>query len=226
VWEANGTTPSLPAYGGAGLIRANGTFDKLLGSERWKRQRFWRSPKQHAVYSSLWTFEAPEWGTELSIKPRALDQLTPLVDAPPPNLLGAMSRLFEGVANWLGEFWEGTCRVSGTFDGQPASGVAFAELVKRYEDPEFHLRVVRNEVDLTVIEWRVENPDEQVPLKFRFFLEHEDGTPLLDQDGLDIPVMVLDDPSLPKSKPLLARVVARSIDGTLSRAATTSVTLR
>lgn len=226
VWEANGTTPSLPAYGGAGLIRANNTFAELVGSERWKRTRFWRSPRQHSVYASGWTFDAPEWGTSLVIKPRHADQLTPLVDAPPPNLLGQMSRLFEGVANWLGEFWEGTCRVTGTFDGQPVTGVAFAELVKRYEDPEFQLRVVRQEPDLSVLEWRVVNPDEQVPLSFRFFLEHEDGTPIVDLDGLEIPVIVLDDPELPKGQPLIARVVARSKDGTLCGTATASVTLR
>ncbi|MFO0568956.1 MAG: lipocalin-like domain-containing protein [Polyangiaceae bacterium] len=226
VWEANGSTPSLPAYGGAGLIRANGTFDDLVGAERWKRTKFWRSPEQHAVYAAGWKFSAPEWGTELEIVPRYHDQLTPLVDAPPPNLLGTMSRLFEGMANWLGEFWEGSCRVTGTFANQPVSGVAFAELVKRYEDPEFHVRVARNDPDLAVLEWRVENPDEQVPLTFRFFLEREDGTPLVDQDGLDIPVMVLDDPNLPKGEPLIVRVVAKSIDGALSGTASTEVELR
>ena len=80
--------------------------------------------------------------------------------------------------------------------------------------------------DLAVLEWRVENPDEQVPLTFRFFLEREDGTPLVDQDGLDIPVMVLDDPNLPKGEPLIVRVVAKSIDGALSGTASTEVELR
>jgi len=225
VWEPNGVTPRWTTHGGAVLIRADGTFEQ--GSvERWKRTKFWRSPRQHAVYSSGWTFEAPEWGASLVIKPRCLDQLTPLVDAPPPNLIGAMSRLFEGPANYLGEFWEGSCRVSGSLDGRPATGLAFAELVKRYEDPELHVRVARSDPDLTVLEWRVENPDEQAPLSFRFFLEHEDGTPLVDRDGLECPVMVLDDPALPKGQPLLARVVARSRDGTLTRTATSSVVLR
>jgi hypothetical protein len=77
-----------------------------------------------------------------------------------------------------------------------------------------------------VLEWRVENPDEQVPLTFRFFLERDDGTPLLDQSGLDIPVMVLDDPALPKNEPLIARVVARSADGALSGMASLTVELR
>jgi hypothetical protein len=226
VWEANGQTPSLPAYGGAGLIRADGTFDKLIGSQRWKRHRFWRCPRQHAVYAAEWTFEAPEWGCSLSMKPRYYDQLTPVVDAPPKNLLGTMSRLFEGWAGWLGDFWEGSCRVSGSFDGQPATGLAFAELVKRYEDPELQIEIVRNEPGLAVLHWKVESPDEQVPLRHRFFLEREDGVPLVDNPDMDIPVMVLDDPALPRGEPLIARVVTTSVDGCLSGTDTTTITLR
>jgi hypothetical protein len=226
VWEKNDTTPSLPAYGGAGLIRANNTFDKIVDAHRWKRHKFWRSPRQHSIYSAEWTFDAPEWGASLVIKPRYHDQLTPLVDAPPANILGSLSRLFEGAANWLGEFWEGTCRVSGTFAGQPATGVAFAELVKRYQDPEILLEVVRNEPGLCVLCWRVLNQDEQVTLTYRFYLEREDGTPIVDEPDLVVPVQALDDPALPRGEALLARVVARSVDGSISGTATVPVTLR
>ncbi len=225
VWEPHGETPSLPAYGGAGLIRADGSFDKVLGSHRWKRTRFWRSGKQHCTYSAGWTFDAPEWDTHLVIKPRYHDQLTPLIDAPPPNILGAVSRLFEGWGTLLGDFWEGSCRVSGTFAGQPATGVAFAELVKRYEDPTFRVQVVRNDPGLCVLMWRVENPDEQVPLQFRFFLETADGSPIVDEPNLTVPVMVLDDPALPRNEALVARVVATSADGAISGTAATTVTL-
>ncbi len=225
VWENTGETPSLAAYGGAGLIRSDGTFDKLIGAHRWKRTKFWCSPRQHATYSAEWTFDAPEWDTSLVIKPRFPDQLTPLVDDPPPTLLGTISRACSGWANWLGEFWEGTCRVEGTFAGSPATGLAFAELVKRYEEPEFSVQVVRQQPDLTVLEWRIENPDEQVQLHFRFQLEKPDGTVLVDEPALDVPVMVLDDPSLPKNEALIARVVARSADGTISGEDTLSLQL-
>jgi hypothetical protein len=208
------------------LIRADQSFDKLVGAHRWKRTKFWRSPKQHATYASEWTFDAPEWNTSLVIKPRYHDQLTPVIDDPPPNILGTVSRLFEGVAQLFVDFWEGSCTVSGTFAGQPATGSAFAELVKRYEDPQFRIEVVRNEPGLAVLEWRVTNPDEQVPLKYRFFLEREDGSPIVDRPGLEVPVTVLDDPALPKNEHLIARVVASSMDGSISGTDTTTVTLR
>jgi hypothetical protein len=110
----------LPAYGGAGLIRADGTFDKLVGAHMCKREKFWRSPRQHSVYAAEWRFEAPEWQTSLLIKPRHYDQLTPVIDAPPANVLGKMSRLLEPFTGWLGDFWE-ELRVTGTFAGQPAT---------------------------------------------------------------------------------------------------------
>ncbi len=40
-----------------------------------------------------------------------------------------------------------------------------------------------------------------------------------------MPVMVLDDPALPTGEALVARIVARSVDGAISGTATTSVTL-
>lgn len=226
VWESGGETPSLPAYGGAGLVRADNTFDKLVGAHRWRRARFWRSPRQHAIYSAGWTFEAPEWGTSLVITPRHPDQLTPIVDAPPRTLTGLFSVAASGWTGWRGDFWEGSCHVTGTFAGAPAKGLAFAELVKRYEDPKFRIEEVRNDPDLCVLMWRVTNPDEQVRLTSRFILEEPGGAVILDTPDLEVPVMVLDDPGLPKGRPLVARVVVSGPDGTISGTETRRITLR
>jgi CrtC N-terminal lipocalin domain/Lipocalin-like domain len=225
VWDPNGHTPSLPAYGGAGLIRSNQRFERLIGSHRWQRTHFWRDPKQGVAYASGWTFDAPEWKTSLVIVPRYPDQVTPILDAAPRNLLGMASRLFQRWANRLGDFWEGSCVVSGTFDGRSARGVAFAELIKRYEDPVVQVAVVENQPGLAVVQWRVTNPDEQVRLQSRFVLA-QGGDKLIDRSGLDVPEMVLDDPALPRGVPLTARVVVSSLDGSLSGERATSLVLR
>lgn len=226
VWDTTGETPDRDAFGGAGLIRKNNKFEKLIGSTMWKRTRFWRSPTQGAIYSAGWTFEAEPWNTRLVITPRYPDQMTPIIDATPAvrmMLERAGEQLLNGPVNYLGDFWEGSCIVEGIFDGQPVRGYAFAELIKRYEVPELEVHVPRNDSDVTVVAWRVTNWDVQAPLTYRFFLETPDGTVLVDRPGLDVSVTVLDDPSLPRRKPLIARIVASSIDGTLSK--TTAIRL-
>jgi len=226
VWEPDGRTPSLPAYGGAGLVRADGSWDKLVGAQRWQRTEFWESPRQHGIYAAGWRFLAPEWGADLVITPRVTNQMTPIIDAAPPGALGAVSRLMSGVFNYLGAFWEGSCRVTGTFAGAPVTGFAFAELIKRYERPQLFLEVMRDEPGLLVMRWRVTNPDDQVPLAHRWYVERADGSVLAQRDGVEVPVAVLDDPALPRNEPLIFRVVASSADGTLSGSAATPILLR
>ncbi len=225
VWERDGTTPSLAAYGGAGLIQRDGTLGSLVGAHRWTRRSFWESPDTGDVYSARWRFDAPEWDMHLDIVPREKDQLTPLVDESPLTARGLASRLAMGPANWLGSFWEGSCRVTGSFRGAPVKGVAFAELIKRFEAPKFRIVEERDEPNLVVLRWRVENPDEQVELRHHVFVERADGTVLQQAGDLDVPVFVLDDPLLPRGEPLTVRVRAASMDGAISSTRTIGVTL-
>jgi predicted secreted hydrolase len=225
VWEPDGRTPSLAAYGGVALIRADGTSEGLVGAHRFRRTRFWRSPIQNRVYAAGWVLEAPEWDLRLTIEPRHRDQLTPIADLA-PHVLGLVSRLLAGKTGYFADFWEGSCRVRGTFEGRPANGVAFAELVKRYEDPRPVLIVDRDEPGLFVLRWYVENPDDQVPLRHRFTLMTTEGALLVDRQALDVPVAVLDDPALPRGVTLVARATSSSIDGSLSGSTTRKVRLR
>lgn len=226
VWDAINETPAREAYGGAGWIKPSGASTFLVSSDLWKRTGFWRSPEQGFVYSSGWTFDAEPWNTHLVITPRQLDQLTPTVDPPIPGALGELSvKILGGAPNFLGEFWEGSCTVTGTLGGAPVKGVAFAELIKRYDDPQFKLNVVRREPGLTVVDWRVTNWDPQAPLRFQVFVERPDGTVVLHVPSLELPVLVLDDPSLPTGTPLVVRVVAHSSDSTLKSTRTLELSL-
>lgn len=225
VWNPDESSPSVEAFGGAGLITCAGEFRRIIGNHGFTRTRFWRSLAQGAVYSAGWRFCAEEWDTDLSITPRHPDQLTALVDAAGPLLGQAVSALTGGVVNRLGSFWEGSCSVRGRCRGRAVTGVAFAELIKRYDDPVVALTVCRNDLDLTVFSWRVERRDPQVPLHYRFLLERQTGEVLCRRDGLDVGVMVIDDPRQPRGERLRARVIATSVDGTLRGEATVDVVL-
>ena len=227
VWDPKGNTPSVEAFGGAGLIRADGRFERVIGPGRWKRTRFWRAQEQGTVYSAGWTFTCPEWDIDLSILPRVQDQLTPVLDDLHPGPLRGMFRLLAApLFNRLGSFWEGSCAVTGTFEGRPVKGVAFAELVKRYADPKVRVEVVRNDPGLAVLHWRVDRWDPEVPLRYRVQVTDGEGRVLHDRAGLDVGVAVLDDPALPRAAPLRARVLAASVDGTLRGESSVSITLR
>lgn len=225
VWDASNGTPSRPSHGGAGWIRGDGTSERIARADLWGRTGFWRSPDQGFVYSSGWTFKAPEWNANLVIEPLQKDQLTPIVDAPLPGRLGGLvAPLLGGAPNYLGEFWEGACRVTGTFQGAAVTGHAFGELIKRYDDPVLEVKVARNEPNLAVVSWRVKNPDAQVELKYRAYVER-DGAVLRTWPDTGLPLLVLDDAMLPRAVPLLVRVVAQSGDGTLKGIATQEITL-
>lgn len=227
VWDPSNQTPSREAFGGAGWIRPDGSTDRLPRADLWTRTGFWRSPEQGSVYAAGWKFKADPWNVELTITPRQPDQLTPIVDAPLPGFLGDLvGKLFGGAPNFLGEFWEGSCEVSGTLAGAPVKGVAFAELIKRYQDPQFELTLERNDPGLSVVSWRVTNWDPQAPVTYRAYLERRDGTVLQAWPTLTLPVLVLDDAAFPVGQHLVVRVVAHSADGTLKGTRTLQLTLR
>lgn len=226
VWNPDETSPSVEAFGGAGLITAAGEFRRIIGNQDFTRTRFWRSPKQGAVYSAGWRFRAAEWETDLEITPRHHDQLTPIVDDDGRPWVAVAAALTGGLVNRAGSFWEGSCRVSGMCQGKAVKGVAFAELIKRYDDPKLTMDVSRNDAGLAVFSWRVKRRDPQVPLRYRFLLERHSGEVLVRRDGLDVSVTVVDEAGMPRGERLRARVIATSVDGTLRGEARRDVVLK
>lgn len=227
VWEPHGETPSLEAYGGVGMVRADGKWLRAIGPDTVTRTRFWRSTEQDAVYAAGWHVEVPAWDLELDITPRCADQLTPLVDEVGDDLgQRAMRGLFGAATNWFGSFWEGSCAVTGTYEGRAVKGVAFAELVKRYPAPSVTLDVAREERGFTVVAWRVKGWDPEAPLRYCVTVETLDGRALCVRAGLDVSVAVIDDESLPRGRDLVVRVVAATDDGVLRAEATRAIVLR
>lgn len=227
VWDRHGETPSLEAFGGVGLVRGDDDWRRVIGPGAITRTRFWRSVEQGAVYAAGWRVQVADWGLDLTITPRHADQLTPIVDDTAPGLArDAMRGLFGPALNHLGAFWEGSCRVSGTFEGRAVKGVAFAELVKRYPEPRVTLSVVREEIGFTVLAWRIDGWDPECALRYRVMVEGLDGRVRWVKAGLDVAVCVLDDPSLPRGCDLVVRVVAASDDGVVRGDATRVIVLR
>lgn len=70
----------------------------------------WTNPATGATYPSGWRLVIPEVGADLTVTPVLVDQEVVNPDYPE------------------GTYWEGSCTVAGTFGGQPATGVAYAEL--------------------------------------------------------------------------------------------------
>jgi predicted secreted hydrolase len=88
-------------------IAADGSARKL-GVEEFELEATgtWRSPRSGAEYPSGWTLRVPSEGLQLEVEPLLEDQELPLSIV----------------------YWEGAVEVRGNRDGEPISGVGFAEL--------------------------------------------------------------------------------------------------
>lgn len=192
VWTPDGQLPGRDAYGGSGLVRADGSTSRLVGSHRLHRTHFRRDGKTGAIYSAGWRLVAPEWDCDLVIRPRHPDQMTPLATLlPEGSRWSVLNRLAPVVDIW-GSFWEGTCEVRGRLEGRQVDGDGFAELVKRYSEPVIDLEppLVRREGPhvLAVVRWRVKNWDPAAELRYRVRVVSRDGRTVATGDDLELSV--------------------------------------
>jgi hypothetical protein len=113
-----------------------------------ERLAYWKHPARGDYYSHEWHIVVPETGLDVTVEPVIENQTV--------EFLGTY-------------FYEGRCTVSGTVDGEPVSGLAFAELVHHYEEPELEVQAPEagDEVfEQTEVSWDVLNPDDGLPLTF------------------------------------------------------------
>ena len=104
--------------GGRATPFSSGTFVPKTGPPRamkWEEVRFvelsrWQSPRTKANYPSGWRVAVASLGMDVAVEPQVSDQ----------ELLTEESTAVT--------YWEGACRVSGTRDGKPIDGRAYAEL--------------------------------------------------------------------------------------------------
>ena len=117
-------------------------------SFRIQRLAFWRD-KQGLIFSHRWEFTDPVHDIRLLIQPVFDNQVA--------SVLGSMP------------FYEGSCTVSGTWQGEDVSGVGYAELLHKYSQPKLQILFpAGGEMFSRTLKasWRVLNPDDCVPLTF------------------------------------------------------------
>jgi predicted secreted hydrolase len=75
-----------------------------------RRLGTWRSPHTGALYPSGWIVSLPALRSHLKVEPSVKDQEMTVPAQPRAS------------------YWEGSGRVSGTFQGAPVTGVSYTEL--------------------------------------------------------------------------------------------------
>jgi predicted secreted hydrolase len=111
-----------------------------------ERLSFWQDPVTGAYYSHTWRIQAPERGLDLFVEPVMEDQTVTFI---------------------LTTFYEGRSLVTGTVEGQPVQGLAFAELVHRYEPPELSILAPASGATVSTsvqVQWEILNPDDGMPV--------------------------------------------------------------
>ncbi|MDZ7311060.1 MAG: T9SS type A sorting domain-containing protein [candidate division KSB1 bacterium] len=160
-----------------------------------ERTAFWQAPSGN-YYAAGWRYVDPARGIDLLLT---------------PVLAGQVVRLFFGVL----EFWEGSCTVSGHVAGIPVRGVAFAELIHKYEMPQVQFTNPHGDLFTPgMVSWQVLNPDDGNPLRFALFVSTDTGA------NFDLLAHGLVDPFFPwlgnPSGPAQLKLVTYSVDSTMA----------
>lgn len=112
------------------------------------RLAYWHHAASDTYYSHRWRIVVPETGLDVVVEPEVEDQTVAFLNT---------------------TFYEGRSRVTGTANGEPVTGLAFAEMVHHYEKPRLSvLEPQAGAVDAGVVtvRWAVNNPDDGCPLRF------------------------------------------------------------
>jgi len=124
-------------------------------SFRIQRLAFWRD-KRGLIFSHGWEFTDPLHDIRLRIQPAFDNQVA--------NVLGSMP------------FYEGSCTISGTWQGEDVSGAGYAELLHKYSQPKIQiLSPAGGEIFGRTLRasWKVLNPDDGVSLTFSVSLVND-----------------------------------------------------
>ncbi|WP_435138973.1 lipocalin-like domain-containing protein [Formosa sp. A9] len=115
-------------------------------------------------------------------------------------------------------FYEGTITISGTINGESVTGIGFAELVHTYENPSITLNAFADNMYSadTPISWMLNNPDDGRKVYYDV-LYSTDGEEFISiVTDLTDTSFIWEQPALDQDASVWFKVVAHSVDGTLS----------
>lgn len=162
-----------------------------------ERLAYWQQPESGLYYSHRWRIVVPDTGLDVILEPVIDDQT---------------------VAFLYTSFYEGRSVITGTLNGDPIGGLAFAELVHHYVPPE--VEILSPTADATwsaaqplEVNWQVTNPDDGLPLTFEVTADDGAGgqalcvAPVISPCELDLSGL---------SGPITVQVRAASVDNVIT----------
>jgi predicted secreted hydrolase len=163
-----------------------------------ERQAYWKY-RPESYFANKWHFADAIHGIDLTIEPILDNQVVPFI-------LDTY-------------FWEGSCSVHGTVDGDSVSGTAFAELLHIYRDPSITV-VTPNGGEAwdgeEAVAWRLNNPDDGNPLTYDVSYSADSGNSFMPIVAGIIDTSYLWDVSgLTPGDGYLLKIVGYSIDSTV-----------
>ncbi len=162
-----------------------------------ERLAYWQQPETGRYYSHRWRIVVPDTGLDVILEPAIEDQT---------------------VSFFHTSFYEGRSVITGTLNGEPVSGLGFAEMVHHYQEPE--VEILSPTADATAeatepmtVSWTVTNPDDGNPLTYVVTAQDSGGGQAQCGQPVESPCD-LDLTSL--SGLVTLRVVASSVDGVIT----------
>jgi len=151
IYDRKFRLPKTPDYGAVEIVDFN-NLNQHTTKRKFKRLGYWQDPVSGHIMSMGWKLEVDEWDLSLNLEPDFYEQMVKM----PLN----------------GDFWEGSISVKGHHKGKSVTGRAFGELIHRFQKPIIKINQLKNNYyknEMIKVKFRIKNPDEGNPLKFRIY---------------------------------------------------------
>ena len=196
IYDRNFRLPQTSNYGAVEILDVN-NLNQHTSDRKFKRQGYWQDPVSGHIMSMGWTLDVVDWDLSLNLEPDFYEQMVKM----PLN----------------GDFWEGSISVKGYHKGQYVTGRAFGELIHRFQIPVVKITTLKKNYHLNEmikLKFKIINPDEGNPLKFRIYSFDGNNQHLLKEINQveEVHIMASDLIAVAHKKSYQLKVEALSVD--------------